>query len=284
MKNVLLTTESGSDPSEEIIRETGLRIIPMGVAVGNELRADRTFPVTEVFEEYRRTKKVPTTSAVNPQEYIHFFSQLRAEKPEAAIFHVTYTSKASCTYRNAEMALRELGDKNIYLIDSENVSGGISLLLLRAARILKEADCTEEAADRIRREAGKIRTVFIPDTLEYLRAGGRVSNAAYLGASLLSVKPLIRIENGELKASKKYRGKMEKVAFEVLEDYFKENSPDRSEMILFYVEGFSGELLERLKEETLRRGIKRVFTFPIGCVISCHGGPGAFGIAGVREE
>ncbi len=284
MTDVLLTTESGSDPSEEIIRQTGLRVIPMGVAVGNELRKDRTFPVTDVFAEYRRTKKVPTTSAVNPQEYIQFFSELRKERPEAVIFHISYTSKASCTCRNAELALRELGDRNIYLIDSENVSGGISLLLLRAAEILKTADDPQEAAEKIRQEAKKVRVVFLPDTLEYLRAGGRVSNAAYLGASLLSVKPLIRIENGELKASKKYRGKMEKVAFEVLDDYFRENCPDPSLMILFYVEGFSGELLEKLKKETLRRGVRQVMTFPIGCVISCHGGPGAFGIAGIRED
>lgn len=284
MKDVLLTTESGADPSEEIIRETGLRIIPMGVTVGNELRPDRTFPVTEVFEEYRRTKKAPTTSAVNPQEYIQFFTELRKERPEAAIFHIAYTSKASCTYANAKLALEELGDSNIHLIDSRNVSGGISLLLLRAAEILKTADTAGEAKEQIREAAEKVRVVFLPDTLEYLRAGGRVSNAAYLGASLLSVKPLIRIENGELKASKKYRGKMGKVAFEVLDDYFREGSLDPERMILFYVEGFSTELLERLKAEVLARGIRRVLTFPIGCVISCHGGPGAFGIAGFRRD
>ncbi len=284
MEDVLLTTESGSDPSEEIIRETGLRVIPMGIVMGNEIREDRSFPVTEVFEEYRRTKKVPTTSAVNPQEYIQFFSELRRERPEAAIFHISYTSKASSTYRNAKMALRELGDDRIYLIDSENVSGGISLLLLQAARILKEAGNAGEAMAGIRKVASRIQAVFLPDTLEYLRAGGRVSNAAYLGASLLSVKPLIRIEDGALKASKKYRGRMEKVAFEVLDDYFRECRPQKEEMILFYVEGFSLELLERLKQETLRRGVRRVLTFPIGCVISCHGGPGAFGIAGIREE
>ena len=69
-----------------------------------------------------------------------------------------------------------------------------------------------------------------------------------------------------------------------MDDYFRECRPQKEEMILFYVEGFSLELLERLKQETLRRGVRRVLTFPIGCVISCHGGPGAFGIAGIREE
>lgn len=283
MKDVLLTTESGSDPSEEVIWKTDLRIISMGVAIGNEMRRDRSFPVTEVFEEYRRTKKVPTTSAVNPQEYMEFFRQLRRERPEADIFHISYTSKASSTYRNAKLALRELGDPRIFLIDSENVSGGISLLLLKAAEILREADTPGEAVAEIRRYAAKARVIFLPDTLEYLRAGGRVSNAAYLGASLLNVKPLIRIENGELKASKKYRGKMEKTAFQVLDDYLRENHLEKDRLILFYVEGFSLDLLERLKAEVTSRGFRQVYTFPIGCVISCHGGPGAFGIAGFEE-
>ena len=104
MENVVLTTESGSDPSGEVIRETNLQVIPMGVVIGNELKKDGSFPVTEVFEEYRRTKKVPTTSAVNPQEYVRFFRDLRRERPEAEIFHISYTSKASSTYGNARMA------------------------------------------------------------------------------------------------------------------------------------------------------------------------------------
>ena len=284
MENVLLTTESGSDPSGEVIRETNLQVIPMGVVIGNELKKDGSFPVTEVFEEYRRTKKVPTTSAVNPQEYVRFFRDLRRERPEAEIFHISYTSKASSTYGNARMALNELGDDRIHLIDSENVSGGISLLLLKAAEILREAPDWETAAEQIRRYVKRARVVFLPDTLEYLKAGGRVSNAAYLGASLLNIKPLIRIEDGELKASKKYRGSMEKVAFQVLDDYFREFRLERERLILFYVEGFSLDLLEQMKGEALRRGIQKVYTFPIGCVISCHGGPGAFGIAGFEEE
>ena len=283
MKRIVITTESGTDLPAERAQALDIRIIPMWVVTEGRSRQDGSFPAGEVFTYYKKTKTVPSTSAVNPQEYMEFFRQLRRERPEADIFHISYTSKASSTYRNAKLALRELGDPRIFLIDSENVSGGISLLLLKAAEILREADTPGEAVPEIRRYAAKARVIFLPDTLEYLRAGGRVSNAAYLGASLLNVKPLIRIENGELKASKKYRGKMEKTAFQVLDDYLWENHLEKDRLILFYVEGFSLDLLERLKAEVTSRGFRQVYTFPIGCVISCHGGPGAFGIAGFEE-
>ena len=283
MKRIVITTESGTDLPAERAQALDIRIIPMWVVTEGRSRQDGSFPAGEVFTYYKKTKTVPSTSAVNPQEYMEFFRQLRRERPEADIFHISYTSKASSTYRNAKLALRELGDPRIFLIDSENVSGGISLLLLKAAEILREADTPGEAVAEIRRYAAKARVIFLPDTLEYLRAGGRVSNAAYLGASLLNVKPLIRIENGELKASKKYRGKMEKTAFQVLDDYLRENHLEKDRLILFYVEGFSLDLLERLKAEVTSRGFRQVYTFPIGCVISCHGGPGAFGIAGFEE-
>ena len=279
MKNSILTTESGSDPSEEMVEAFGLHVLPMHVALGRESRDDGAFPVKDVFGYYDKTAEMPHTSAVNPAEYIDFFTKLRAENPSAEIVHIAYTSLASCTYQNAAIALRELGDAHIHLIDSLNVSGGISLILWKAHSLLALSPDVDSAVAQIKDFIAQVKVSFLPNTLEYLKAGGRVSNAAYLGGTLLKLKPLIRIKGGRLVATKMYRGTMNRVWYKYLDDFIDNCGPDRKMFVLFYVEGFSMELLARIKQYVLDKGFREVMVTHTGSVIACHGGPGALGLA-----
>lgn len=284
MEKIILTTESGSDVPQAMADELEIRIAPMHVILGSESYPDRSIPVADVFAFFKRTKQMPTTSAVNPQEYAVFFLKLREENPDAEIIHIAYSSKASCTYQNAKIALDDLKDRRIRLIDSETVSSGIALLLWKSAQVIKSARSADQAEEMIRGLIRRERVSFLPDTLEYLRAGGRVSNAAYLGTSLLRLKVLINMVDGKLVASKKYRGDMEKVSFQYLEDFVKTHSPSREAIFLFYAEGFSMSLLERLQNRCRQMGFEQVLTADIGCVISCHGGPGVMGLAAFAGE
>lgn len=279
MENIILSTESGSDPSEEMIRAFGLHVLPMHVAMGRKCENDGSFPVSDVFGYYDKTKEMPLTSAVNPAEYIEFFKKLRAEAPTAEIVHIAYTSLASCTYQNAKIALDELGDRHIHLVDSRNVSGGISLILWKAYNILSASADIDSAIAQINDFIAQVKVSFLPNTLEYLKAGGRVSNAGCLVGSVLKLKPLIRIVGGRLVASKMYRGAMSKVCYKYLDDFIENCGPDRKMFVLFYVEGFSMELLNRLRQYVLDKGFREVMVTHTGCVIACHGGPGALGLA-----
>lgn len=279
MENVILSTESGSDPSEEMIRAFDLRVLPMHVAMGSDCENDGSFPVGDVFGYYKKTADMPHTSAVNPAEYMDFFKMLRAENPSAEIVHIAYTSLASCTYQNAKIALDELGDEHIYLVDSLNVSGGISLILWKAHSVLTASADISSAIAQIEDFVADVKVSFLPDTLEFLKAGGRVSNAGFLVGSVLKLKPLIRIIGGKLVASKMYRGAMSKVCFRYLDDFIANCGPDRKMFVLFYVEGFSAELLNRLRQYILDKGFREVMVTHAGCVIACHGGPGALGLA-----
>lgn len=284
MKEIILTTESGSDVPQAMADELGIRIAPMHVILGNDSYYDREIPVADVFSHFKRTRSMPTTSAVNPQEYTGFFTKLRAEHPEADIVHFAYSSKASSTYQNAVIALDELKDGHIWLVDSQTVSGGIALLMWKTSRLLPRCQDGPQAVEMIGKLIKRERVSFLPDTLEYLRAGGRVSNAAYLGTSLLRLKVLINMVDGKLVASKKYRGAMEKVSFQYLEEFVRTHEPERESIFLFYSEGFSMDLLERLKDRCSRMGFDRIFAADIGCVISCHGGPGCMGLAGFVND
>lgn len=284
MKRIVITTESGTDLPAERAQALDIRIIPMWVVTEGRSRQDGSFPAGEVFTYYKKTKTVPSTSAVNPQEYMEFFKELRREKPDADILHIAYSSKASSTWQNASIAIKELNDPGIFLADSLNVSGGISLICEKAAQIAGRAADGKAALEELESWIRRARVTFLPDSLEFLKAGGRVSNAAYLGASLLQLKPQILIRDGLLVASRKYRGKMDAVAVPYLEDFVRNNSLDREDLYLFYTDGFSMNLLELLEKRAEELGFCNVRRAMCGCVISCHGGPGALGIAGFAQE
>lgn len=284
MGKIIITTESGTDLTQKHAKELGIRVIPMYVALEDGMKADGFFSVSEVFEYYKKTRKIPTTSAVNPDEYMTEFKYLRERYPEADIVHIAYTSKASSTYRNAALALEELNDPKLYLVDSLNVSGGIAMICEKAAELSEMVSGGAELVEKLQPWIERARVTFLPNTLEYLRAGGRVSNAAYLGGTLLNIKPLIVMKDGSLIASKKYRGSMEKVAYKYFDEFVQDYALDRSLLYLFYVEGFSRELLDSLRERAHRFGFKKVLETKCGCVITCHGGPGALGLAAFSEE
>ena len=112
------------------------------------------------------------------------------------------------------------------MIDALNVSAGLTVVTLYAAQLLESNPDIpmDELIQKIQASVPKSRMSFVPGSLEFLKAGGRVSNAAYISASLLQIKPLIELIDGKLVSTKKYRGKMSRVAEEPLKDYLK-NTP-----------------------------------------------------------
>ena len=126
---------------------------------------------------------------------------------------------------------------------------------------------------------------FMPDNLEFLRAGGRVSNVAFLGAKLLNLHPVIEILDGLLMATKKYRGKMSKVAAQLVTDFAEKYDLDREECLWFvHVTGFSDSVREIVENAAKEAGFKKTRWIQAGGVITTHGGPAAFGLAGFSRK
>lgn len=132
------------------------------------------------------------------------------------------------------------------------------------------------AEDLIRRS----RMCFIPNELEFLRAGGRVSNAAAMCGKLLGIHPLIEIQDGRLVATKKLRGKLEKIATRLLEDYATAQNLDSEELWLIWAPGFPDGLHTTVEQAAKNCGFRNINWVKTGGVITTHGGPGAFGIVG----
>lgn len=280
MNKYILITESGTDMPLDLAEKHHINVLPMHVVMDGIDYLDGSISVNEIYSYYKRTKKIPTTSATNPYEYEKFFKEMAKKYPDKIIIYIGYSSKASCTFKNACIASE--GIKNIHLIDSLNVTGGEAAIILKAAEIIEqEPDVeAEELVKRIETYVKRARVSFIPGNLEYLKAGGRVSNAAYLGATILQLKPLIEIIDGELISTKKYRGAMSHVAENYLNEYLSKYNFDKKRIHFLYSLGLDEDIKMHMEEIAKEKGFQEIMWFQTGCVISTHSGPGAIGIAG----
>ena len=137
MKKIVLLTESGSDMPLSLVKLHNIQVVPMHVIMGDKSYADGSIAVTEVYDYYQRTKKVPSTSATNPDEYLDAFKRITEENPGCTIIHVGYSSKPSCSYQNSVIASEGMG--NVYHADALNVTGGLAAIVLKAAQLIEHS-------------------------------------------------------------------------------------------------------------------------------------------------
>ena len=177
------------------------------------------------------------------------------------------------------------GRERFVAIDTKSVAAGQAAVVLTTARYLREhPEATlEEAAAFVNGLIGKIRMGFIPGDLDYLRAGGRVSNAAYLGAKILGLHPLIEIQDGKLLSTKKYRGSMGRVVRQMAKEFPAAQELDPSALWLIYGVGLSDEIKHEVEAILHDQGYQNLIWVETGCVIAAHSGPGSFGIVGFAK-
>lgn len=282
MKRIILSTESGADLPKDLVEKHQIQVVPMHVIMDGKDYLDGKLSVEEVFDYYNRTKKIPSTAATNVQEYHDLFTNIRSNFPESIIIHIGYTSKASASFQSAVIAAEDFDD--LFLIDALNVTGGLAAVVMYAANLLEEepAISHEYLIEKIESVVPKTRLAFLPGSLDFLKAGGRVSNIAYIGGALLKIKPCIELKEGKLVSTRKYRGKMDIVAEKLLRDYLNEYNIDRKQLYLIYSIGLDERIKERLEEVAKENGFENITWMQAGAMISTHAGPGGFGIAGTE--
>jgi DegV family protein with EDD domain len=283
MSSIILVAESGSDITREIAAKYHIEIVPMHVNFGEETTDDGTFPAQQIVDYYRTTGTLPKTSGSTPEDFEIMFDKIHAEHPEAQILYLAYSAITTCSYQRAIIAAEDRD--YVTAIDTKQVSAGQGIIVAAMAQELeKNPDMTiEEAVAIANGLIEKAKMCFLPDNLEFLRAGGRVSNAAYLGSRILNLHPCIEILDGKLTATKKYRGKMTKVARDLIKEYAVNYNLDTKELWLIYTVGLSDEVKETIAATLKECGFDNVEWVLAHGVITTHGGPAAFGIAGFEK-
>lgn len=281
MRDYTIVTDSTCDLSPEMIERYNLKIATLSVLLDGKVYKnypdEREITNKELYAAMR-SKKLPTTSAVNPEDFEKIFRpELEAGRD---ILYVGFSSAMSCTYNSGCTVAAELREEfpeaKILTVDSLAATFSLGLLAVMAAMKKEEGATIEETAKYVEENVPNMAHAFTVDDLFHIMRGGRVSRSTAFIGSILSIKPILRVgNNGLIESAGKARGT--KKAFQFLLDQIRENLTDPT--LPFFVghgdnEETANEFAEMLKREL---GLTDVHVCCLGPVCGCHGGPGLVG-------
>lgn len=278
--NIILVAETGSDITAEVAAAHGIYLVPMHVSMGGETYDDGSFPADEICNYYNRTGELPQTSGSSPADFEKIFDEIHAEHPEKHILHLAYSAVTTCSYQSAIVAAEDRD--YVTSIDTKHVSVGQYAAVLRVQKFLDDNPeiSIAEAVEEAYKISKGTHMSFVPKNLSYLHAGGRVSNAAYMGSRLLNLHPCIELDDGYLLAKKKYRGKLSKVATALVDDFIKKHQILLEKIYLIATPNLAEDVRIAAETAVKEHGALSFEWVKTGCVITTHGGEGAFGIVG----
>ncbi len=202
--SVRIVIDSASDITKEKADALGLDLMPLKTIFGDEEYLDGvTLSHHEFYEKLIESGIFPTTSQIPPHEFEHKFKEIKEAGDTAVV--ITLSSLLSGTYQSAHLALDGYEDC-IHLVDSKNLCIGEQNLVMYAIRLRDQGCSAEEIVSELEDKKSKICVLAVFDTLEYLKRGGRLSSTAAWAGNLLSIKPVISVEKGEIVILGKARG------------------------------------------------------------------------------
>lgn len=276
---VQIVADSACDLSKEEAKALNIRILPLKTYFGETEYLDGvTLSQQEFFEKLIESDVLPTTSQVSPYEFEEAYREY-ADKGDDIIC-ITVSGKLSGTNQSAHIAAEEF-ENHVYVVDSNNVTVGEQLLVKYAARLRDAGLSAKEIVVDLEQKKEKIRVVALLDTLEYLKKGGRVSATAAFAGTLLSIKPVVCVEDGTIAVLGKARGS--KNGNNYLNQYVEKGAGIDFDMpySLAY-SGLSDEILKKYIADSSHLYTCDASELPvckIGSTIGTHVGPGAIALA-----
>lgn len=279
MPKIVITAETGCDVTPAEAAELGVVLVPMHVTVGGKTIDDGELTSAEMLERCRQLGVLPKTSGCTPHDFQVVFDRIHAEDPEAQILHVAYSAVTTCSLASAEAAAE--GRDYVATLDTRHVTIGQGLVVRElAAWLAAHPEATlDEARAHAEGVAARTRMAFLPGDLGYLRAGGRLSNVAFLGATLLKIKPVVELVDGRLVATKKLRGSMSSAAVALVDYLALHEEFDPARIVFVKSPGLPDQVAQTVEGHARDLGFERAEWYETGNVITSHCGPGALGVA-----
>jgi DegV family protein with EDD domain len=271
--------DSASDIQPEEAKALNLIHLPLTVQFGDREYADSVdLTHREFYEKLIESDTLPTTSQISPAVFQDAYERV-VERGDTAVV-ITLSSKLSGTYQSAVIAAQGHEDR-VYVVDSENVTIGERLLILRGVALREAGLSAAEIVQKLDEEKKHIRLMALLDTLEYLKKGGRVSSAVAFAGGLLAIKPVVAVENGQVVMAGKARGS--KQGNNLLRQMIvKCGGIDFSRPYALAYSGLSDQLLQKYIADSADLWQGQTQDLPIssvGCTIGTHVGPGAVAVA-----
>lgn len=267
----IIITETTCDLDyKEIQTYKNTEMIPLTVNFGEEHYKDQIdLSKADFYEKLEQVKEIPTTSLLNPSDFLEVFEKY----PNEDLIVITISHKFSGTYQSACIAKEMCDRENIHVIDSGTATIGQGILVKVAVAMNDKKVDTLEIVNRLIELKEKVRLVAVIDTLKYLVKGGRLSGVQGAVGTVLRVKPIIRVTDGEIISLAKARGS--KSAFKELASIIEEDGEVDNTLPILFAHTNSKEMLEEFKQNIPYVGEEAM----IGSVVGTHVGPGAVAIA-----
>ena len=278
---VRIITDSTCDIPISESKALGIDIISLKVIFGDQEYLDgRDISNKEFYDKLRSSEALPTTVQVNPENFYGVFQTYVDEGDE--VLGIFISAELSGTFQSAVIAKEMLSSEQIYLVDSQNTSFGLAVLIYEAVKRRDAGDGAAEIAAHLEELKERLSLYGAVSTLKYLKKGGRLSASSALIGGFLSIKPIVTIENGKVIAAGKARG--EAAAFKWLAERVKAEQPD-SQYDIIFAHADAPEAC-RTFQETLSKiyPLSHFRELLIGTVVGTHTGPGCVGISYIRSS
>ena len=272
-----IITDTASDLTKEMYEKLNIERIPFYVEInGKSYQSGKDITVDELFEFSKKEKMIPRTSQITPAHFMQYFGEYL--KKYEKIIYIGIGSGFSGTFNNAFLAAQDLGEDRVFVVDSQNLSSGEGLLVLKACKMRDQGKDIEEIIKEVERCVPLVRTSFAVETLEYLHLGGRCSSASKLVGTLLKIKPIIKVVDGKMMVAKKPIGSYKKALDLMLENVVADlDNIDLDNVLVTHCKADSDAsyLIEELKKIVPENCIHETFAESI---VSTHCGPRTIGI------
>lgn len=271
-----IVTDSCCDFTQQMYDQLGADMVPLSVTFQGNTYNDRNDDSLKQMYAQMRQGESATTSAVNPMRWEMAFRKILKQGQDILV--IAFSSGLSTTYQSAVIAANELRDaypnRKIYVVDSLAASMGQGLLVWYACRIQQQGQSIEAVRDWLEENKLHLCHWFTVDDLLFLQRGGRVSTATAILGTMLSVKPVLKVDNeGKLISVSKARGR--KAALAALVKQFGEQAQGYDNDTIMISHGDCLEDAQTVAEALKQKfGVKNVIINYIGTVIGSHAGPG----------
>ena len=277
MADFVILTDSSADLPAELVEQLGVAVLPLSFTMGGKTRhnyPDNREMAPEDFYAALRGGQMATTAAVNVSDFTAVAEpHLQAGRD---VLILAFSSALSATYQSAKIAAEELSeqypDRKIYAVDTLCASLGQGLLVTWAAREQAAGKTIDEVKEYVEENRLRLCHWFTVDDLNFLKRGGRISAATALLGTMLSIKPVLHVDNeGRLISMGKARGRA--AALKALVDQMEQSVVDADEVYISHGDCLADA--EKVAEDVRSRfGTKRIIINHVGPVIGAHSGPG----------
>lgn len=278
MEKIKIITDSTLDLPSDLIKEKNIEVLPLLINFGEESYLDGVeINTREMLDRIERENILPTTAQVTPNRFEEVFKKYLDEGYK--IVTLVLSSEMSGTYQSACIAKNMLDTDDIVVIDSRNVTSGLGVLTLKACEFRDNGDNIFEIEEKIKNIIPKIKSSLSFESLDNLVRGGRLSKTAGAIGSVLGLRLILEVKDGQMSVKDKVRGS-KKALKKVISDFENGNVDINSPIVLLEI--LNEEIYLGLKKYLEENNIKYIDA-KVGCTVGIHSGTRACGLFFVEK-